>query len=92
MILLHKNRVSSHEFIIDLFLFLFCKVFDHLFSLQLEEEDDVNVVLFGLCSESAISESDIPESAVVLEGLLKCQRLETKQSIIDATKKLKCWK
>ncbi|KAL1210193.1 hypothetical protein V5N11_006047 [Cardamine amara subsp. amara] len=86
------NLVSRSQSIKDMVVSRMKKVFDQLFSLQLEEEDDVNVVLFGLCSESVISESDIPESAVILEGLLKCQRLETKQSIIDTTKKLKCWK
>ncbi|CAH8362673.1 unnamed protein product [Eruca vesicaria subsp. sativa] len=86
------NLVSRSQSVKDMVVSRMKKVFDHLFSLQLEEEDDVNVVLFGLCSESVIGESDIPESAVILEGLLKCQRLETKQSIIDATNKLKCWK
>ncbi|XP_010510163.1 PREDICTED: methyltransferase-like protein 13 isoform X4 [Camelina sativa] len=86
------NLVSRSQSVKDMVVSRMKKVFDHLFGLQLEEEDDVNVVLFGLCSETVISESDIPESAVILEGLLKCQRLETKQSIIDATKKLKCWK
>ncbi|AEC08579.1 S-adenosyl-L-methionine-dependent methyltransferases superfamily protein [Arabidopsis thaliana] len=86
------NLVTRSQSVKDMVVSRMKKVFDHLFGLQLEEEDDVNVVLFGLCSESVISENDIPESAVILEGLLKCQRLETKQSIIDATKKLKCWK
>ncbi|CAA7045546.1 unnamed protein product [Microthlaspi erraticum] len=86
------NLVSRSQSIKDMVVSRMKKVFDHLFSLQLEEEDDVNVVLFGLCSESVVNESDIPESAAILEGLLKCQRLETKQSIIETTKKLKCWK
>uniref|UniRef100_A0A1J3HSV2 Methyltransferase-like protein 13 n=1 Tax=Noccaea caerulescens TaxID=107243 RepID=A0A1J3HSV2_NOCCA len=86
------NLVSRSQSIKDMVVSRMKQVFDHLFSLQLEEEDDVNVVLFGLCSESVMSESDIPESAVILEGLLKCQRLETKQSIIETAKKLKCWK
>lgn len=86
------NLVSRSQSVKDMVVSRMKKVFDHLFSLQLEEEDDVNVVLFALCSESVISESDIPESAVILEGLLKCQRLETKQSIVDSTNKLKCWK
>ncbi|CAH2059889.1 unnamed protein product [Thlaspi arvense] len=86
------NLVSRSQSVKDMVVSRMKKVFDHLFSLQLEEEDDVNVVLFGLCSESVIGESDIPESAVILEELLKCQRLETKQSIIDAANKLKCLK
>ncbi|XP_048610636.1 eEF1A lysine and N-terminal methyltransferase [Brassica napus] len=86
------NLVSRSQSVKDMVASRMKKVFDRLFSLQLEEEDDVNVVLFGLCSESVIGESDIPESAVILEELLKCQRLETKQSIIDSTNKLKCWK
>ncbi|EOA26619.1 hypothetical protein CARUB_v10022681mg [Capsella rubella] len=86
------NLVSRSQSVKDMVVSRMKKVFDHLFGLQLEEEDDVNVVLFGLCSESVISESDIPESALILEGLLKCQRPETKQSILEATKKLKCWK
>ncbi|KAJ4891421.1 S-adenosyl-L-methionine-dependent methyltransferases superfamily protein [Raphanus sativus] len=86
------NLVSRSQSVKDMVVSRMKKVFDHLFSLQLEEEDDVNVVLFALCSESVISESDIPESAVILEGLLKCQRLETKQSIVNSTNKLKCWK
>ncbi|KFK31188.1 hypothetical protein AALP_AA6G079900 [Arabis alpina] len=86
------NLVSRSQSVKEMVVTRMKKVFDRLFGLQLDEEDDVNVVLFGLCSESVIGESDIQESAVILEGILKCQRLETKQSIIDATKKLKCWK
>ncbi|XP_048435535.1 eEF1A lysine and N-terminal methyltransferase isoform X2 [Pyrus x bretschneideri] len=63
------------------------KVFSHLFSLQLEE--DVNEVIFGLCSASCIEEVSFPEAALQLEKLLKLEHTEISQSIINTTKKLR---
>ncbi|CAN8285349.1 unnamed protein product [Cochlearia groenlandica] len=89
------NLVSRSQSVKEMVVSRIKKVFDRLFSLQLEEEDDVNVVLFGLCSsESVVSESDVVEESgvAVMERLLKCKRLETIQSIVDVSKKLKCLK
>ncbi|KDO41808.1 hypothetical protein CISIN_1g004133mg [Citrus sinensis] len=66
------------------------KVFNHLFCLQLEE--DVNLVLFGLSSESCIKDNSFPEAAVQLGKLVKFQHLEISQSIMDAAKKIRCLK
>ncbi|XP_019059755.1 PREDICTED: methyltransferase-like protein 13 isoform X2 [Tarenaya hassleriana] len=84
------NLVSRSQAVKEMVVSRMKKVFDHLFCIELEDED-VNMVLFGLCSESGFNESDIDESAEVLKGLLECQRQEVKQSIIDAAKKLKCF-
>lgn len=66
------------------------QVFSHLFCLQLEGE--VNLVIFGLCSESYIKEDCIPEATLRLEKLLKPNHPEISQSINDAVKKLRCLK
>ena len=63
------------------------QVFSHLFCLQLEE--DVNEVIFGLCSASCIKEDSFPEAALQLEKLLKLEHPEISQSIINTTKKLR---
>lgn len=66
-------------------LFLF-QVFNHLFCLQVDE--DVNEVIFGLCSES-MKEDCFPEAAHQLEKLLKLKQPEISNSIINATKKIR---
>lgn len=66
------------------------QVFSHLFSLQLEE--DVNEVLFAVPSELCVKEEFFDEAALKLEKLLNLKHPEMKQSIIDATKKIRCLK
>ncbi|GKV28678.1 hypothetical protein SLEP1_g37697 [Rubroshorea leprosula] len=65
-------------------------VFNHLFCLQLEE--DVNLVLFGLCSGSFIKDDSIPRGVLQLDKLLKFKHPEIRQSIRDAAKKIQCLK
>ncbi|XP_042515863.1 eEF1A lysine and N-terminal methyltransferase isoform X2 [Macadamia integrifolia] len=65
-------------------------VFDHLFSLQLEE--DVNEVLFALTMETCMKEEFFPEAASQLHKLLHFTHPERGQSIIDTTKNIKCLK
>lgn len=69
------------------YVMLIIQVFSHLFCIQLEGE--VNLVLFGLCSESHIEEDCIPDAALKLDKLLKSEHPEISQSITDAAKKLK---
>uniref|UniRef100_A0A0A0L6Q7 Uncharacterized protein n=3 Tax=Cucumis sativus TaxID=3659 RepID=A0A0A0L6Q7_CUCSA len=66
-------------------------VFNHLFSLQLEE--DVNEVLFALPSDLCIKEDHLfNEASLQLEKLLNLKHLEMRQSIVDATTKIRCLK
>ncbi|XP_050218891.1 uncharacterized protein LOC126669462 isoform X2 [Mercurialis annua] len=81
------NLVSRSSAIKDMVISRMKMVFNHLFSIQLEE--DVNMVLFGLCSESCIDKDVFPEAAVRLEKLLKFKHAEIGKSIIDTTKKIK---
>ncbi|XWS35164.1 hypothetical protein CRYUN_Cryun21dG0102300 [Craigia yunnanensis] len=82
------NLVSRSPAIKDVVVSRMKEVFSHLFCLQLEEE--VNLVIFGLCSESYINEDCIPEATLRLEKLLKSDHPEISQSITDAAKKLRC--
>lgn len=66
------------------------QVFDHLFRLQLEE--DVNEVIFALCSESSVKEDCFTEAACQLEKLLKFKHPEISQNVKDTTKKIRCLK
>uniref|UniRef100_A0A2P2L382 Methyltransferase-like protein 13 n=1 Tax=Rhizophora mucronata TaxID=61149 RepID=A0A2P2L382_RHIMU len=84
------NLVSRSPAVKDMVISRMEKVFSHLFGLQLET--DVNVVLFGLCSESCIQNDCFPEAAIQLTKLLKFRLPEIEQSIIDTTKKIKCLK
>ena len=63
------------------------QVFDHLFCLKVEE--DVNEVIFGLCSEPSTKEDSFSEASSQLEKLLKLKHPEMSQSIINAAKKIK---
>lgn len=81
------NLVSRLQAIKDTVISRMKVVFSHLFSLQLEE--DVNEVIFGLCSASCIEEVSFPEAALQLEKLLKLEHPEISQSIINTTKKLR---
>lgn len=81
------NLVSRSQAIKDTVISRMKVVFSHLFSLQLEE--DVNEVIFGLCSASCIEEVCFPEAALQLEKLLKLEHPEISQSIINTTKKLR---
>ncbi|PPS00445.1 hypothetical protein GOBAR_AA20213 [Gossypium barbadense] len=56
---------------------------------RMKLEGEVNLVLFGLCSESHIEEDCIPDAALKLDKLLKSEHPEISQSITDAAKKLK---
>ncbi|XP_021290180.1 methyltransferase-like protein 13 isoform X2 [Herrania umbratica] len=84
------NLVSRSSAIKDMVVSRMKEVFSHLFCLQLEGE--VNLVIFGLCSESYIKEDCIPEATLRLEKLLKPNHPEISQSINDAVKKLRCLK
>ncbi|KAG4210054.1 hypothetical protein ERO13_A02G020406v2 [Gossypium hirsutum] len=81
------NLVSRSPAIKDAVVSRMKEVFSHLFCIQLEGE--VNLVLFGLCSESRIEEDCIPDAALKLDKLLKSEHPEISQSITDAAKKLK---
>ncbi|KAI5349850.1 hypothetical protein L3X38_002741 [Prunus dulcis] len=81
------NLVSRSQAIKDSVISRMKVVFSHLFCLQLEE--DVNEVIFGLCSASCIKEDSFPEAALQLEKLLKLEHPEISQSIINTTKKLR---
>ncbi|KAL5542698.1 hypothetical protein UlMin_010408 [Ulmus minor] len=81
------NLVARSQAIKDTVISRMKEVFNHLFSLKLEE--DVNEVIFGLCSESTIEEDHLPEAASQLEKLLKLKHQEMSQSIVNAAKKIK---
>ncbi|ONI28765.1 hypothetical protein PRUPE_1G159900 [Prunus persica] len=81
------NLVSRSQAIKDSVISRMKVAFSHLFCLQLEE--DVNEVIFGLCSASCIKEDSFPEAALQLEKLLKLEHPEISQSIINTTKKLR---
>ena len=63
------------------------QVFDSLFCLQVEE--DVNEVVFGLCSESSTRKVCLSEAACKLDKLLVLKQQEMSQSIVDAAKKIR---
>ncbi|KAJ6298911.1 hypothetical protein OIU76_019969 [Salix suchowensis] len=63
------NLVSRSPAVKDMIISRMKAVFNHLFSLQLEE--DINMVLFGLCSEVCLKEDCFPEAACQLDKLLK---------------------
>lgn len=84
------NLVTRSPTINDMVVSRMKGVFNHLFSLQLEEE--VNEVLFALPSEFCIKEALFNESALQLEKLLNLKHPEIRQSIVDATKKIRCLK
>ncbi|KAL5784314.1 hypothetical protein ACOSQ2_006706 [Xanthoceras sorbifolium] len=84
------NLVSRSQAIKDKVVSRMETIFSHIFCLQLEE--DVNLVLFGLCSESCIKDDCFPKAAIQLEKLLKFDRPEISQSILDTTKKIRCLK
>ncbi|KAL9411308.1 hypothetical protein AB3S75_044994 [Citrus x aurantiifolia] len=81
------NLVSRSQAAKDMVISRMKTVFNHLFCLQLEE--DVNLVLFGLSSESCIKDNSFPEAAVQLEKLVKFQPPEISQSTMDAAKKIR---
>ncbi|KAJ6754602.1 EEF1A LYSINE AND N-TERMINAL METHYLTRANSFERASE [Salix purpurea] len=81
------NLVSRSPAVKDMIISRMKAVFNHLFSLQLEE--DINMVLFGLCSEVCLKEDCFPEAACQLDKLLKFKHQEIGQSIIDSTKKIR---
>ncbi|OMO88574.1 Methyltransferase type 11 [Corchorus olitorius] len=84
------NLVSRSPAIKDAVVSRMREVFSHLYCLQLEEE--VNLVIFGFCSDTCIKEDCILEATDRLEKLLKSKHPEIGQSIIDTAKKLKCIK
>lgn len=84
------NLVSRSQAIKDMVISRMKTVFNHLFCLQLEE--DVNLVLFGLSSESCIKDNSFPEASVQLGKLVKFQHPEISQRIMDAAKKIRCLK
>lgn len=63
------------------------KVFNHLYSLQLEK--DVNEVIFALKTNDCIAEDKFPDAARQLEKLLNCREPKMREAIIAASKKLK---
>ncbi|XP_059632140.1 uncharacterized protein LOC132274819 isoform X2 [Cornus florida] len=84
------NLVSRSPAIKELVISRMNAVFSNLFCLQLEE--DVNVVLFAVNGGICIKEDRFPEASRQLEKLLKLKHSEMNQSIMDATKKIKCLK
>ncbi|GAV59000.1 Methyltransf_11 domain-containing protein [Cephalotus follicularis] len=84
------NLVSRSPAIKEMVISRMKAVFSQLFALQLEE--DVNLVLFGVCSKSCSNEGHFPEAALRLEKLLELKHPEISQSIIDTTKKIRCLK
>ncbi|XP_038902805.1 eEF1A lysine and N-terminal methyltransferase [Benincasa hispida] len=84
------NLVTRSPTVNDMVVARMKGVFNHLFSLQLEE--DVNEVLFALPSDFCIKEDLFNEAGLQLEKLLNLKHLETRQSIVDATKKIRCLK
>lgn len=84
------NLVSRSPGIKDMVVSRMKEVFNHLFCLQLEGE--VNLVIFGLRSETYIKEDCISEATLRLEKLLNFKHPEISQSITDAAKKLRCLK
>ncbi|KAL0548017.1 hypothetical protein IC582_012456 [Cucumis melo] len=85
------NLVTRSPTINDMVVTRMKGVFNHLFSLQLEE--DVNEVLFALPSDLGIKEDHLfNEASLQLEKLLNLKHLEMRQSIVDATKKIRCLK
>ncbi|XP_038720806.1 eEF1A lysine and N-terminal methyltransferase isoform X1 [Tripterygium wilfordii] len=84
------NLVSRSSAAKDMVISRMKAVFSHLFCLQLEE--DVNLVLFGVCSELSIKEGWFPEAAGRLEKLLNFKHPEVRKSIMDASKKIRCLK
>lgn len=84
------NLVTRSPTVNDMVVARMKGVFNHLFSLQLEE--DVNEVLFALPSDFCIKEDLFNEAALQLEKLLNLKHLEMRQSIVDATKKIRCLK
>ncbi|XP_015887230.2 uncharacterized protein LOC107422309 isoform X1 [Ziziphus jujuba] len=84
------NLVSRSQAIKESVISRMKEVFDHLFRLQLEE--DVNEVIFALCSESSVKEDCFTEAACKLEKLLKLKHPEISRSVIDTTKKIRCLK
>ncbi|KDP39345.1 hypothetical protein JCGZ_01102 [Jatropha curcas] len=81
------NLVSRSSAIKDMVISRMKTVFSQLFCLQLEE--DVNIVLFGLCSELRMKEDSFPEAALQLEKLLKLNHPEISENIVDTAKKIK---
>lgn len=84
------NLVSRSPSVKDMVVSRMKKVFSHLYCLQLEK--DVNLVLFGLCSESVIEEDCIPISSHQLKNILTLKHPEMCQSIEDAAKNIRYWK
>ncbi|XP_022146935.1 methyltransferase-like protein 13 [Momordica charantia] len=81
------NLVTRSPTVNDMVVSRMKGVFSHLFSLQLEE--DVNEVLFAVPSELCVKEEFFDEAALKLEKLLNLKHPEMRQSIIDATKKIR---
>ncbi|KAJ8755387.1 hypothetical protein K2173_019185 [Erythroxylum novogranatense] len=82
------NLVSRSTTVKDMVISRMKAVFSHLFSLQLEE--DVNMILFGLCSEPCIRDGCFLEATDRLGKLLKLKHPERSQNIVDTAKKIKC--
>ncbi|KAF4349598.1 hypothetical protein F8388_003782 [Cannabis sativa] len=81
------NLVARSQTIKDQVISRMKEVFNHLFCLKGEE--DVNEVIFGVCSESSIEEDCLPKAACRLEKLLKLKHPEMSQSLIDAASKIR---
>lgn len=83
------NLVTRSPAVKDLVVSRMKMVFGQLYCLQLEE--DVNLVIFGVCSAGE-EECIIPQGLVQLDKLLKLKHPEMSQSIRDAAKKIQCLK
>uniref|UniRef100_A0A1D1Y6U2 Methyltransferase-like protein 13 n=1 Tax=Anthurium amnicola TaxID=1678845 RepID=A0A1D1Y6U2_9ARAE len=84
------NLVSRSTAIREMVVSRMKEVFNHLFSLELEE--DVNEVLFALPSEACVQVDDLRCTAVRFQRLLKFNQPERVKAIIDMTENIKCLK
>ncbi|XP_031406373.1 eEF1A lysine and N-terminal methyltransferase [Punica granatum] len=81
------NLVSRSASIKEAVISRMKKVFNHLYSLQLEQ--DVNEIIFALKTNDCIAEDKFPEAARQLEKLLNCREPKMREAIIDASKKIR---
>ncbi|CAA6659906.1 unnamed protein product [Spirodela intermedia] len=81
------NLVSRSKAIREMIISRMNSVFDHLHSLELEE--DVNEVLFATPSPS---EESSPDALARFQELLKLDRPERAEPILDSVRKIRCLK
>ncbi|KAI3440829.1 Methyltransf_11 domain-containing protein [Psidium guajava] len=80
------NLVSRSTKIKEMVISRLKTVFNHLYSLQLEE--DVNEILFALKTDDGITDNQFTEAADQLQKLLLCRHPKMRQTIVDTCKKI----